>query len=173
MLNLNLWLIIGKNVPKPLLPHPFDQSSSLTQYEFWQLRRWQPARVMPFYLAAIRMLHVVTGYSNNPLSCLELNGEYADEGFRSLRHILTPLLACKAKKCHYSRKFDWLWPDLTRSNNDLGLQIICAIARSRRDASTVFFSAKLYEHQGSIARGGRTNPLSTGEGGETRKTGEG
>ena len=52
------------------------------------------------------MLHVVTGYSNNTLSCSELNGEHAGEGFRSIRHILTPLLACKAKKCHFSRKFD-------------------------------------------------------------------
>ena len=52
------------------------------------------------------MLHVVTGYSNNTLSCLELNEEHAGEGFRSIRHIRTPLLACKAKKCHFSRKFD-------------------------------------------------------------------
>ena len=37
----------------------------------------------------------------------------------------------------FSRKFD-LWTDLTRSNVDLGLKTICAIARSRRDASTVF-----------------------------------
>ena len=58
----------------------------------------------------------------------------------------------KAKKCHFSRKFD-LWPDLTRSNIDLRPKTICAIARSRRDASTVFFSAKLYDHQGPIARG--------------------
>ena len=58
----------------------------------------------------------------------------------------------KAKKCHFLRKFD-LWPDLTRSNIDLRPKTICAIARSRRDASTVFFSAKLYDHQGPIARG--------------------
>ena len=138
MLNPNLWFIVDKNVSKPLLPQPLGQSSSLDQFEFWPLRRWQPARVMPFYLGALRMLHVVTGYSNNTLSCSELNGEHAGEGFRSIRHILTPLWACKAKKCHFSRKFD-LWPDLTRSNVDLGLKTICAIARSHRDASTVFF----------------------------------
>ena len=97
------------------------------------------------------MLHVVTGHSNNTLSCSELNGEYAGESFKSIRHILTQLWACKAKKCHFSRKFD-LWPDLTRSNVDQGLKTICAIARSHRDASTVF-SAKLYDHQGPIARG--------------------
>ena len=52
------------------------------------------------------MLHVVTGYSNNTLYCSELNGKHAGEGFRSIRHILTPLLACKAEKCQFSRKFD-------------------------------------------------------------------
>ena len=60
-------------------------------------------------------------------------------------------------------------------NVDLGLKTICAITRSRRDASTVF-SAKIYDHQGPIATGGggRTNPPpSTGEGGEIQKTGEG
>ena len=51
------------------------------------------------------MLNIATGYSKNTLSCSELNVEHASEGFRSLRHILTPLLACKAKKC-LSRKFD-------------------------------------------------------------------
>ena len=34
----------------------------------------QKWRVMPFHLGALRMLHVVTGYSNNTLSCSELNG---------------------------------------------------------------------------------------------------
>ena len=43
------------------------------------------------------MLHVVTGYSNNTLSCSELNGEHAGEGFRSIGHILSPLLAYKSK----------------------------------------------------------------------------
>ena len=43
------------------------------------------------------MLNIAAGYSNNTLSCSELNGEHAGEGFRSLRHILTPLLAFKAK----------------------------------------------------------------------------
>ena len=170
-----MWFIVDKNVSKPLFPQPLGQWSSLDQFEFWPLRRWQPARVMPFYLGALRMLHVVTGYSNNTLSCSELNGEHAGEGFRSIRHILTPLLACKAKKCHFSWKFD-LWPDLTRSNVDLGLKTICAIARSHRDASTGF-SAKLYDHQGPIARGvvppPPPPPSSTGEGGEIRKTGEG
>ena len=37
------------------------------------------------------MLNVTTGYSNNTLSCSELNREHAGEGFRSLRHILTPV----------------------------------------------------------------------------------
>ena len=42
----------SKNVSKPLLPHPLGQSSSFDQFEFWPLRRWRPARVMPFYLGA-------------------------------------------------------------------------------------------------------------------------
>ena len=90
MLNLNLWFIVPENVSKPLLPHPLGQSSSFDQFEFWPLRRWRPAMVMRFYLRAIRMLNISTGYSNNTLSCSELNGEHAGEGFRSLRHILTP-----------------------------------------------------------------------------------
>ena len=134
-----MWFIVPKNVSKPLLPHPLGQSSSFDQFEFWPLRRCQPARVMPLYFGALRMLNTGTGYSSNTLSCSELNrGEHARQGFRSLRHILTPLWACKAKRCHFSRKLD-LWPDLTRWNIDLGLKTICAIARSRRDASTVFF----------------------------------
>ena len=173
MLNPNLWFIVPKNVSKPLLPHPLGQSSSFDQFEFWPLRRSQPAGVMPFYLGALRMLNIATGYSNYTLPCLKLNEEHAGECFRSLGHILLPLWACKSQKCRFSRKFD-LWPDLTRSNVDRGLKTIYAIARSRQDASTVFFFAKLYDHQGSIARGGRTNPPpSTSEGGEIRKTGEG
>ena len=97
VLNPNLWFIVDKNVFKPFLPRPLGQSSSLDQFEFWPLRRRLPARVMPFYWGALRMPHVVTGYSNNTLSCSELNGEHAGEGFRSTRHILTPLWACKAK----------------------------------------------------------------------------
>ena len=97
---------------------------------------------MSFYLGALRMLNIAAGYSNNTLYCSELNGEHAGEGFRSLRHILTPLWACKDKKCHFSRKFDF-WPDLSRSNFDLGLKTIWAIARSRRGASTGFFREAL------------------------------
>ena len=37
------------------------------------------------------MLNIATVYGKNTLSCSELNGEHAGEGFRSLRHILTPL----------------------------------------------------------------------------------
>ena len=32
---------------------------------------------MPFYLGALRMLNVATGYPNNTLSCSELNREHA------------------------------------------------------------------------------------------------
>ena len=39
---------------------------------------------------ALRMLNIATGYSKNTLSCSELNGEHAGEGFRSLRHIHRP-----------------------------------------------------------------------------------
>ena len=63
LLNLNLWFIVPKNVSKPLLPHPRGQSPSFDQFEFWPLRRWRPARVMPFYLGALRMLNIATGYS--------------------------------------------------------------------------------------------------------------
>ena len=112
---------------------------------------------MPFYLGALRMLNIATGYSKNTLSCSELNEEHAGEGFRSLRHILTPLWACKAKKCHFSRKFD-LWPDLTRSNIDLGPKTICAIARSRRGASTGLFREALRPSGADRQGGGRTNP---------------
>ena len=114
---------------------------------------------MPFYLGALRMLNIATGYSKNTLSCSELSEEHAGEGFRSLRHILKTLWACKAKKCRFSRKF-YLWPDLTRSNINLGPKTICAIARSRRGASTVFFREALRpsgaDRQGG--GGGRTNP---------------
>ena len=170
-----MWFIVDKNVSKPLLFQPLGQSSSLDQFEFWPLRRWRPARVIPFYLGALRMLHV-TGYSNNTLSCSELNGEHAGEGFRSIRHILTPLLACKSKKCHFSRKFD-LWPDLTRSNIDLGLKKYVQ-SRDLVEAHRLFFFREALRPSGADRQGGggRTNPpppLSTGEGGEIRKTGEG
>ena len=40
---------------------------------------------MPFYLGALRMyvhmLNIVTGYSNNTLSCPVLNREHDSEGF--------------------------------------------------------------------------------------------
>ena len=114
---------------------------------------------MPFYLGALRMLNIATGYSKNTLPCSEWSEEHAGEGFISLRHILTPLWACKAKKCHFSRKFD-LWPDLTRSHINLGPKTICAIARSRRGASTGFSREALRpsgaDRQGG--GGGRTNP---------------
>ena len=62
---------------------------------------------------------------------------------------------CVKLKMSFSRKFD-PFPDLTRSNVDLGLKTICAIARSRRDASTGLFREAL--RPGPIASGGRTNP---------------
>ena len=68
-----------------------------------------------------------------------------------LQHILTPLWACKAKKCNFSRKFD-LWPDLTRSNVDLGLKQYVQL-RDLVETHRLVFSAKLYDHQGPIARG--------------------
>ena len=174
MLNLNLWFIVPKNVSKPLLPHPLGQSPSFDQFEFWPLRRWRPARVMPFYLGALRMLNIATGYSKNTLSCSELSEEHAGEDFRSLRHILTPLWACKAKKCHFSRKFD-IWPDLTRSNINLGPKTICAIARSRRGASTVFFPRSSTTIRGRSPGGSHQPPPTpcTGVGGKTPSTGEG
>ena len=156
MLNINLWFIVPKNVSKPLLLHPLGQSPSFDQLEFWLLRWWRLARVMPFYLGALHMLNIATGYSKNTLSYSELNEEHAGEGFRSLRHILTPLWACKAKKCHFSRKFD-LWPDLTRSNIDLGPKTICAIARSRRGASTGLFREAL-RPSGADRQGGSYQP---------------
>ena len=154
-LNPDMWFIVDKNVSKPLIPQPLGQSSSLDQFEFWSLRRWQPARAMPFYLGALLILHVVTGYSNNTLSCSKLNGEHAGECFRSIRHILMSLWACKAKKC-FSRKF-YFWPDLTRSNVDLGLKTTCAFARSHRDASTVLFCEAL-RPSGADRQEGRTTP---------------
>ena len=102
------------------------------------------------------MLNIATGYSKNALSCSELNGEHAGEGFRSLRHMLTPLWACKAQKCRFSRKFD-LWPDLTRSNIDLGPKTIWAIARSRRGASTGLFREAL-RLSGADRQGGGVVP---------------
>ena len=103
------------------------------------------------------MLNIATGYTKNTLSCSELNEEHAGEGFRSLRYILTPLWACKAKKCHFSRKFD-LWPDLTRSNIDLGPKTICAIARSRRGASTGLFREALRPSGADRQGGGSYQP---------------
>ena len=97
------------------------------------------------------------GYSNNTLSCSELNREHAGEGFRSLRQVLTPLSACKAKNVVFRENLTF---DLTRSNVDLGLKTICAIARSRRDASTGLFREALRpsgaDRQGE-GGGGRTN----------------
>ena len=86
VLNLNLWFLAPKNIPKPLLTRPLGQSSSFVQFVFWPLRRSQPAGVMSFYLGALRILNIATGYSNNTLSCLALNWKHAAEGFRSLRH---------------------------------------------------------------------------------------
>ena len=157
MLNLNLWFIVPKNVSKPLLPHPLGQSPSFDQFEFWPLRRWRPARVMPFYLGALRTLNIATRYSKNTLSCSELSEEHAGEGFRSLRHTLTPLWACKAKTCHFPRKFD-VWPDLTRWNINLGPKTICAIARSRRGASTGFFREALRPSGADRQGGGSHQP---------------
>ena len=34
---------------------------------------------MPFYFGALRMLNIAAGYSNNTLSCSELNGEHPGE----------------------------------------------------------------------------------------------
>ena len=102
---------------------------------------------------ALRMLNIATGYSTNTLSCSELNREHAGEGFRPLRHILTELWACKSEKCQFSRKFR-LWPDLTRSNVDLGIKTIYAIARSCRGASTGFFPEAL-RPSGADRQGGR------------------
>ena len=106
VLNPNLWFIVPKNVPKPLLAHPLCQSSSFGQFEFWPLRRSQPAMLMPFYSGALRMLNVAMGYSNNTLSCSELNREYAGECFRSLRHILATLCVCKSKISFFAK----IWP---------------------------------------------------------------
>ena len=106
---------------------------------------------MPFYLGALRMLNIATGYSTYTLSCSELNGEHAGEGFRSLRHILLPLWACKSQKCRFSRKID-LWPDLTRSNVNLQLKLYMQ-SRDLVETHRLVFSAKLYDHQGPIARG--------------------
>ena len=146
-------LFIGdKNVSKPLLPQHLGQSSSLDQFEFWPLRRWQPARVMPCYLGALRMLHVVTVYSNNTLSCSELNGEHVGEGFRSIRHIRTPLLACKSEKCQFTRKFD-LWPDLTRSNIDLGPKK-CVHSRDLIETRRLFFFREALRPSGADRQGG-------------------
>ena len=66
------------------------------------------------------------------------------------------LWACKAKTCHFSRKFD-LWPDLTRSNIDLGPRTICAIARSRRGASSGLFREAL-RLSGTDRQGGSYQP---------------
>ena len=56
---------------------------------------------------ALRMLNVATGYSNNTLSCSELNRKHTGEGFWSLRHILTPLWTCESNKCDFFAK---IWP---------------------------------------------------------------
>ena len=60
----------------------------------------------------------------------------------------------RKKKCHFSRKFD-LWPDLTRSNVALGTKKYVQ-SRDLVKAHRLFFSAKLYDHQGPIAKGSRT-----------------
>ena len=57
----------SKKRPQTTSSSSLGQSSSFDQFEFWPLRRSQPARVMLFYLGALRMLNIATGYSNNTI----------------------------------------------------------------------------------------------------------
>ena len=118
--------------------HPLGQSSSFDQFEFGPFRRSQPVRVMPLYLGALRILNIVTRYSNNTLSCSALNREHAGEGFRSNAYI-----PCYEGVNDNISFFAKIWPDLTRSNFDLGLKFVLGIARSRRGASTGFYREAL------------------------------
>ena len=61
----------------------------------------------------------------------------------------------KQKMSIFAKMWPLTWSN--RSNVDPGLKTICAFARSRRDASTVFF-AKVYDNQGPIARGSYQPP---------------
>ena len=51
----------SQNVPNHFFPRSFDH------FEFWPLRRSQPARVMLLYLGALHMLNVAMGYSHTPI----------------------------------------------------------------------------------------------------------
>ena len=160
-------------------PSSLGQSSSFGDFEFWPLRRWQTARVMLFYLGALATTYAkcCAEYSNNTLSCSELNREHAGECFRSLRYdtYLRRYERVKLKMSFFAKIWPLIWPNEVkcwpRTKN------VRSIARSRRDASTVFFFAKLYDNQGPIAREGRTPPPppspSTVEGGITWNTSEG
>ena len=95
------------------------------------------------------------GIRNNTLSCSELNREHvvrvSDRYDTYLRRYERVNI-----KISFSRKSD-RWPDLTRSNVDLRLKTICAIARSCWDASTVLFPRSSATIRGR-SPGGRTNP---------------
>ena len=62
------------------------------------------------------------------------------------------------KKCHFSRKFD-LWPDLTRSNVDLGLNNMCNRETSSRRIDWFFFprSSTTIRGRSPGGGGGRAN----------------
>ena len=156
MLNLNLWFIVPKNVSKPLFPHPLGQSPSFDQFEFWPLRRRRPARVMPFYLGALRMLNVATDTVKTLYLVQNWTGntlvKVSDRYVTYLRHYdrVKP-------KCHFSRKFE-LWPDLTRSNIDLGPKNMCNCEISSRRIDWFFPWSSTTIRGRSPGVGGRTNP---------------
>ena len=62
---------------------------------------------------------------------------------------------------------------MTGSNIDLGPEIIPPIASTRREQSAGLFRDALRRFVWKRQGGGHTNPPYTGEGGETRFTGEG
>ena len=154
-----MWFIVDKHVSKPLLqetPWPIIVIGPIWILTVTAMTASKGDAVL-LRSTALRILHVVTGYSNNTLSCSELNGEHAGEGSRSIRHIWRRYERVKPKKCHFSRKFD-LWPDLTRLNVDVGLKTICSFARCHRDASTVFFSRSSTTIRGRSPGGGGVVP---------------
>ena len=88
MYDSNLWFIVPKKrfqTTSSPSPWPIIVIGSILILTVTAMTASEGDAVLLRSTTLLRMLHVVTGYKNNTLSCSELNGEYAGEGFRLLR----------------------------------------------------------------------------------------
>ena len=93
--------------------------------------------VMLFTSGTLCLTNVWLINCNNTLSCSELNGEYADKDFRSLRSIVFEIYSCKVEKLLIFQNSD-LRPSMTRSNIDLGTKNALPIVSTHPEQSAVF-----------------------------------